>query len=356
MHWRTAASLAVILLLFPRFARAEPVSASNRTEAAKKVAQVVHSILREREVFVRDFRTPAGSDVGLSLAVGEELKKLGYQVQAGAKNELDGRLVRMPAEQAEPLNGFSVRASLLLSSGAERRFEVAVWDHDDGHITIGETGEVAPPPPAVRPANEWKNYPPLVQQPTIKGTRILPSPSSPYAVEILVETSPGKYEAREPKLVGGLVCVRLKRGEVYAVKLENGSPFEAAAQTRIDGLSRFALADDKSLRGGTDLVASRSERNIKGFYRDGKQVDSFLVGEYSKSVAAKSLPEPKEMGTITVSFAAAWKHGDQEPAYEPLKHVVGTAAGAPRPDPTSTVQRHVGILRAVIKVRYGEEF
>jgi len=85
-------------------------------------------------------------------------------------------------------------------------------------------------------------------------------------------------------------------------------------------------------------------------------VDAFQIGEYSKSVAAKTLPNPSDIGTVTVTFAAAWERGQKPPPNEPpvAKSVrsLGTIQGPKRADPTVTVDRIIGGLRAVVKVRY----
>ena len=163
------------------------------------------------------------------------------------------------------------------------------------------------------------------------------------------------YESLKPTVDGKTVGVKVRKGDIIAVRLHNGSKFEAAASVLVDGLTRFALADNPAQHGGLDLVVPGQQRDIKGYFRDGSSVDAFRVGEYSKSVAAQKLPSASESGTFTIAFRAAWKKGDRTPPNEPPQtKAVGIEAGPKREDPTETVEREIGGVRAVVKVFYGE--
>jgi hypothetical protein len=195
-----------------------------------------------------------------------------------------------------------------------------------------------------------------VIEPTIVGNEIRPSPDSPYGVEVFVEEGPRHYRALTPRVVGPLVRVDLKPGNLYALRVHNRSKFESAVEVLIDGLSRFALADDQRQSNGRDVVPPQRVRTIFGYFRDGKTVNAFEVGKYSESEAARKLPSGIDIGTITCTFAAAWKVGepvpDQEPSKVRNKGELGTTSGPPRHDPTQHVNRNIGAIRAVVKVRY----
>lgn len=341
--------LIALLALAPVAAAADELQAFNSFDAAKKVADILMQIAPDQQrFFVREFRGIASNNIGLSKLIGDQLTKAGKTVESGAPVELEGRLLRLPRDESKDLTGFTIQGSVFLSGGATRRFSVNVMNRDDGLSTVGDTGEASPPPTAE------PGTPPVVQ-PTIAGTEVRPSPDNPYGVEILAETAPGQFVPLTPRLDGEVMKVDLRIGTIYAVRVHNRTDFEAAVEVLIDGLSRFALSDDPSFSNGRDIIAPRGQRIISGYYRDSQLVDAFQIGEHSKSVAALTLPNPKDIGTVTVTFAAAWKRGEKPPPNEPdvPKDVpIGTVRGPQRVDPTVRVERDIGAIRAVVKVRY----
>ena len=103
------------------------------------------------------------------------------------------------------------------------------------------------------------------------------------------------------------------------------------------------------------MVPARSSALIKGWYRNSKTVDSFLVTQYAKSAAAEHLKSTARVGTITTTFAAAWKKDTRPPADE--RYASGTRGDATARGPnlrqeSVTVVRHVGLVRAAVSVRY----
>ncbi|MGD9854645.1 MAG: hypothetical protein AB7U20_06800 [Planctomycetaceae bacterium] len=342
------AMIAMIALL-PAAGAADELQAFNSFDAAKKVADILMQIAPDQQrFFVREFRGIASNNIGLSKLVGDQLTKAGKTVESGAPIELEGRLLRLPRDESKELTGFTIQGSVFLGGGSTRRFSVNVMNRDDGLSTVGDTGEASPPPTA------GPGTPPVVQ-PTIAGAEVRPSPDNPYGVEILIESAPGQYVPLTPHLEDHLMQVDLKLGAISAVRLHTRTDFEAAVEVLIDGLGRFALSDDPRFTNGRDIIAPRGQRIISGYYRDAQIVDAFQIGEHSKSVAAQKLPNPKDIGTVTVTFAAAWKPGEKPPPNEPdvAKDVpIGTIRGPKRADPTVTVVRDIGAIRAVVKVRY----
>lgn len=340
----------MIALITVANASANELTAFNKFDAAQKVAEIVMKIAPgEKSFFVREFRAPASNNVGLSKLIGEQLSKENLTVGPSGETEVEGRLHRLPRDLSKALTGFSIQGAVYLPNGNERRFTVNVKNRDDGHTAITDTGETSPPPTA-GPGSQ------AVSDPTIVGTELRPSPTSPYGVEIMVETSSGQYQPLTPFRDGNLIKVDLKQGDIYAVRMHNRSEFEAATEVLIDGLGRFTLADDVDQRDNRDIILPGSQRTVPGYFRTPEMVDSFQIGEYSKSVAAKILPNPTDIGTVTVTFAAAWKKGENPPPNEPpvAKSILprGTAAGPPRKDPTIKVERNIGGIRAVVKLRY----
>ncbi len=343
-------TLAVITVLAAATTSADEFTAFNKFDAAKKVAEIVMKIApNEQSFFVREFRATASNDVGLSKLISDRLAEAKRTVGPGGSTEIEGRLHRLPRDETKELTGFTIQGNVFLSNGNERRFSVDVNNRDDGHTAVTDTGETSPPPTAGQGSQ-------AVSDPTIVGNEVRPSPSSPYGVEILVETAPGQYVPLTPFEDGKLIKVPLQRGSIYAVRMHNRTEFEAAVDVLIDGLSRFSLADDPEQRNNRDIVLPNNTRTVPGYYRDPAIVDAFQIGEYSKSLAAKVLPNPTDIGTVTVTFAAAWELGQTPPPNEPpvAKSILpdGTVPGPPRKDPTFKVAREIGGIRAVVKVRY----
>ncbi|MBX3436082.1 MAG: hypothetical protein KF861_01230 [Planctomycetaceae bacterium] len=344
-----ALTLFAMLALLPAAGAADELQAFNRFDAAKKVADILMQIAPDQQrFFVKEFRGIASNNIGLSKLVGDQLAKAGKTIESGAPIEVEGRLMRLPRDESKELTGFTIQGSVFLSGGSTRRFSVNVMNRDDGLSTVGDTGEASAPP------NASPGTPPSVQ-PTIVESEVRASPDNPYGVEILVETSPGNYVPVTPRVVDDLMRVSLQPGAIYAVKLHNRTDFDAAVEVSIDGLSRFALADNPRFVNGRDLISPQSHRIITGYFRNEQLVDAFQIGEHSKSVAAQTLPNPQDIGTVTVTFAAAWERGTKPPPNEPdvAKNApLGTIRGPQRVDPTVAVERDIGAIRAVVKVRY----
>jgi hypothetical protein len=327
------------------------IKSRNTFDAGKKICDALKQIAPDtgKPMFIREFRGLASSHVGLSKCIADELVAAGYSIKEGAPVELEGRMLRLPVRETEDLKGFTVRCTLNMDDGSQQNFSVDVENRDEGAVAVKETGEIHAPP--TKPSGSDPSELP----PAFESCEIKPAGDSPYGVEVLIEQGPGNYVPLKPFMQGKLIKCALPKGAIYAVRVHNRTPFEAAANVYIDGLSRYAMADDPAYRGGLDLIPANSHRDIVGYYRDGQQVDSFQIGEYSESAAAKLLPSTPDIGLICVSFAACWQ-GDKDPPGEPGKSKgvdpPGTKQGPKRGDPTSTVQRHVGQIRAIVKVSY----
>jgi hypothetical protein len=195
-------------------------------------------------------------------------------------------------------------------------------------------------------------------QPTLVGTMVKGGLESPYGVEILVKAEDQRYSARTPRVEEGLAFVPLRRGDVYAVRLTNRSDYDAAANLTIDGLSMFAFSkrrDNPRL-----IVPAQKSVTIVGWHRTDEVSDEFLITSYAKGAAAELNASAEDVGTITVTFAAAWT--DKRPPDEPRKEAVPTAADAADAEATgkgkqveskfTRVQRDIGMTRAAVSIRY----
>lgn len=330
------------------------IRSGNIFDAGRRVREAMQEILPDKNtpVFIREFRGFASSHVALSKCIADEMATAGYTVKEGAPIELEGRLLRLPLrDDGGPFKGFTVRCTLNMDDGTQQNFSIDIENPDQGHVAVSETGELAAPP--TKPNGSVPSELP----PAFDNFEIKPAADSPYGITILAERGPGNYVPLKPIKDGKLLKVPLQKGMIYAVRVHNHTNFEAATSVHIDGLSRYAMADDPAFKDGLDLVPPQSHRDIAGYYRDGHTVDSFQIGEYSESAAAQLLPSTPDIGLICVTFAACWE-GDPRnaPPNEPdgFKSVdpPGTKPGPKRADPTQTVKRNVGKLRALVKVRY----
>lgn len=324
--------------------------ALNQREAAETIAaEVAAEIGSNKILFVREFRGNGENLVGLSGLIATVLQEdYGVTIQRGAKTEVDGRVLRLPEDESKPLDGFTVRVDLILPSG-ERRFSVDVKNIDEGFILTGATQETSAPPSDPPRSDPEPPAPPAA---ITTGTIIRPSGSSPYGVQFLKEQD-GEFLAVEPDLQGINPTVKVRKGDLIAMRLHNSSGFDAAVELLVDGMSRFAMAEDPQNRVGLDLIPTGKPREITGWFRDGRVVDSFRIGSYSESVRARVLPEASPDGTITVVFRAAWeKDGDPPPNEPPAIRAIGVSKGPERKDPTQKVEREIGRVRAVVKIFY----
>lgn len=348
--------------------------APNLDAAVEQLVPRLKTLLgNAREVSVREFVGTGFSDVGvtkrLADALRQELKSSQFVPKAGVFPEIRGEIYRLPRNPEQPLVGYELEVAVLQPpAGSKVKLNIEVLNRDEAAQKVGGTGEVLAPPAKDRGQPFTR---PIIRTVSADGEqsfRVAPSPLTPYAVELLREVSEGKYVSLEPTELReqqgraerdtfepsqGVVTYELKPGDIYAVRLFNDSGFDAVCRVSIDGVYRFELADDPEDRQSAgDLVRPKTPRTISGYFRDGATVDAFQVGEYSMSVAAQLLPHPDDVGTVTVSFAAAWEPGADRPPGEPKEDQAATVQGPKRFDGTTPVSREVGAVRAVVKLRY----
>ena len=151
----------------------------------------------------------------------------------------------------------------------------------------------------------------------------------PYGAQLLVwNPDANQYQELEVVSVDGRTAkVRVKPNDILAVRVHNDSDFHVAVMLTIDGVGRFALAEDKSRRGMVDIVRPRESRLFTGWYLNHDKVAQFKMSASSSTVMHKSSTSP-EAGTITISFAAAWLNGEQEPPNEQVPLDNGTVPKA----------------------------
>lgn len=188
----------------------------------------------------------------------------------------------------------------------------------------------------------------------IKESIVSASPTSTYAIELLIRTPQG-YIPRPAVSDDGLAFCKIAKSEIYGIRLHNKSPYEAAVKLSIDGLSVFTFSENKNY--SHFIVPPNSKSDVLGWHRSNQKTDSFLVVSYGESEVAKLLPNSAGVGTITAIFSAAWERGANPPSDEPP-----LGKGALPPDATgrgpsidvryTEAVRDVGVPRSTVSIRY----
>jgi hypothetical protein len=202
------------------------------------------------------------------------------------------------------------------------------------------------------------NKPGLVE---IDGTKIRPK-GAPYAIEMLVAPKPAGEKAppqsafrpREVTVREGFPFLKVQPGEAVAVRIIDQAEHEVAATLTVDGLSMFAFRNDKADKSEHVVIDAHGAGDVLGWFRDDKTSSVFLVSDLPKDhPKAGLLKNPAKIGSITVTFAAAWEKDSQKPGDEPVTNqATEIVPGAPIEAPYKSVKRHIGVLRAAVTVRY----
>ena len=354
-------------------ARAQEETATLRT-AATRIAVVVKQYLDknlETAVHVNSMTLFRGSSVGTIKDIGDELIRIGVRVDPVAPNTVNGDITRLPPQPNLPLTGLKITGKLNLRNGESQAFTFDVThDINNAAIILEPSQQIITPPvsPERRPFTEPGNVG------TIGLRQFKLNERSPYGIRILVQNAAGEYVNREITRLddqGRVFGVTFKRDEIFAIELLNGSEYDAAVSILVDGLRRFAMSENPSIRDNAfDRVKSREmnppgqpsqpgRRRILGFYRDNQTLDTFRIGEYSKSPEAKRLPPAPNVGTITVVFAAAWDPDDstKEAPFErsPQTSGLSVVPGPIADDPIEVVKLKVGRPREIFKITYYTE-
>ncbi len=357
--------LAVGLAMAAGSARAEPPDDLHRelAELAKQVKNLIDQKGND-SIAVGDFHGPArlASSAGpaIAKALTESLSALGVSVRRRAALEINGEY-RDVEDGKTHLLSIEIKAHVVDRAGVEL---VAFEPRGlfSVPLIVAITGATVALPPGADDKERNKVLEKKLDDPEVHlaGSRISALPRSPYAIEVLVKEN-GQLRPRTPTNDDGLAFVKIGRGEIYAVKLINDSPFDAAVVLTIDGLNVFAFSENKNFF--CWIVPKGGTMTIPGWHRTNAKADSFLVTEYAKSAVAEALPSSASVGTITASFSAAWPKGANPPEDEASSKKgsrAGDATGRGPETPTSFVEivREIGRLREAISVRYtkaGEE-
>lgn len=328
------------------------------------VAKGIKQLLAGRgqdAIAVGEFTGPAHANssggAGIKLALMEQLQKMGVRVSRKAELEVKGDYLDV-VDQQSSLIALRLKARVIDRVGTEvTHFDRGLFNVTTIASLIGLTA-VLPPKEKEEARNETLAKALDNPQVHLARTRIAAEGDSPYAIEILVKSGGDYLPRAASKDADGFAFLKIRRDELYAVKLINDSPNDAAVTLTIDGLNVFAFSENRNYT--HYIVPAKQALRVPGWHRSNAVSDAFQVTEYAKSAVAEALPNSTSVGTITASFAAAWAADQSPPADEPSSSLAGrsgdaTGKGPPVQFSLKEVNRHVGRLRASVSVRYTKD-
>ena len=361
---RRILTAGVLLPLLTVVSGASRASSALSTEMGV-VAKQIKLLLEQKgqdAIAVGEFRgtakLAASGGPAISKALSDELKKLGVALKRRAELEVNGDYRDATDRRTKKLT-LQIKAHVVDRSGNEVvSFEPrGILNETTIATLIGVTATV---PADATDEERDEKLTDAIDNPQVHlaNTRISAAGDSPYAIEILVKSSSDYRPRAASKDDDGFAFLRIRRGEVYAVKLINDSPHDAAVTLAVDGLGVFAFSENTGY--SHFIVGSKKSLIVPGWHRTNKVSDSFQVTEYARSAAAEKLPGSTNIGTITAAFAAAWPKGSLPPDDEAPVAKGGPSGDAtgkgPAVDTTFTeVVREVGRLRASVSVRYTKD-
>lgn len=340
-------------------------AASDLNKELAEMAKKIKLLLDQKgleTIAVGDFTAPAklAASAGPAIAkcLTDELKTLGITVKRRAELEVNGRYQDVDDKDTKLL-AVQIKAHVVDHTGDE------VMTLEPRAIfnitTIASLTGVTVAMPADGTDKERSDaLADALDKPEVHlaSTRLSAATDSPYAIEVQVKSAEGYRPRAASKDDDGLAFLKIRRSELYAIKLINDSPYDAAVTVTIDGLNIFAFSENKNYT--HYIVPSKQSLVVPGWHRTNQVSDAFQVTEYAKSAVAEALPSSTTVGTITASFAAAWAKDslppdDEAPGKKGGRSGDATGKGPPVDFKLVEVVRDVGRLRASVSVRYNKD-
>jgi hypothetical protein len=347
------------LLAWPAAAQAQKPLRKELAEVAVVVAK--HLRQRSKTIAVGGFRCdnepPTNHGPGICLALGEELARQGLQLDRKAGWLVQGVykvIIDTSTSDRHPALKLEIELQERDGDGGfNLHLARAVVDEETVAAALGLTLALPAEGSGADRARELDNILRNDRAPQITGGRVSVGKDSPYGVEVLVQRD-GRYEPITPRLVNNVAYAPVARKEVYALRLYNDTPHEAAASVTIDGIDLFSFCDVKP----TSLILPpRGSAVVRGWPITLERTNEFQVTAYAES-AAFQLQSLAPVGVINVAFAAAWPRDGTPPPDEPRRAPQGSRAGDATGHGASigqkyvALERKIGVLRASVSVRY----
>lgn len=381
LHWRWLCVVAVL-------GSVSPVAAQESLRPdLKKLAEVVSAVVKKEgqgSVSLGSFTGrggPTSAGAGIKKVLGEELAAKEIAISDKASLEVSGRYIPR-GDRTKDFQGSTEVVGLLITvtvtdaEGTPLAIIDKEFNGDGGQIkhlvedryVVAQVLGVTQPDEGGNRTQErqGRDLKKRIDQPsvTISGSRIKAGPEGQYAIEVQVRRG-GKYVPLAAIDEQGFAFNRLEETDVFALNLINESDYEAAVEVTIDGLSNFAFYEKKGYR--HMIVPPRSSYLMKGWQRNAKISDEFIITDYAKGAVKELGASPDGVGTITVAFAAAWdpRWDPNDPERSKLarrppddqsqsRGINDPAAGRGRPiaSPVVDLPREIGRVRDIISVRY----
>ena len=192
----------------------------------------------------------------------------------------------------------------------------------------------------------------------LANTRISAGPDSPYAIEILVKSGNDYRPRAASKDDDGFAFLKIRRDEIYAVKLINDSPHDAAVTLTIDGLSVFAFSENSNY---THWIVRSKKALIDPGLAPHEQglglVQGHRVRQERGGREAPQLGEHRDdHGGLRRRLAqGSPPPEDEAPGKKGGRSGDATGKGPPVETNFTEVVRDIGRLRASVSVRYTKD-
>ncbi len=401
-------SVVITLALLCHAASAQQAGKENESvdtvktvsDAAEGLADKLSTILKDNdqsEVVLTAIRSSGSANV-VAIPLGDALKKRGIKTleeldDNAGKWRISGDIFK---NEAEGMARVKIQCQVTSPDGdTQKIFKYLVFKTEAVADTLGVTTELSTKSDAERD----KTLLTAVKNPSFK---VNPSTSAPidsasqppppvlsrvsvgpYEVEILVQREkggpflPAPLVGRNAEVVEGVnkgqPIIELRPGDIYAIRVINGSPLGAGVEAFVDGVSIFhgcgvpKWKEDGKVyfRPGLDAVLHGwdvSQQTPSGLVlRDPLRFKVIPRKDLEAEYLSKGLvpPDKSSVGVITVNFCAAWNFGEKPPVDEGIvfKDEPATGIGEPatgKKFKLSDGPKVFGNRRAQISIRYSK--
>jgi hypothetical protein len=328
---------------------------------ANEIKKILEAEKRPNKLIVGDFSgvplLKSSGGVEISRSMKAQLESVGITISDDAETQVMGRfkLVDKKEHAGDEFDSLAMKIEAQILDGDGEEIKTVAMDvFGKGFLQIAGAPAIELPqdvPEAKR--QEVLRQQMKAPQPKVEGGKVMPTTSSPFAVEILVRNG-NSLESRPSTLDSqNRPNVVLHQGEEYIVRLHNMASFEAAVTLTLDGVDMFVDAKDAP-KDSRIIVAAGKSVDVPGWYIDRANSKAFEISGYEKSVA-KRVGNSTDVGMISAAFRASWAPDGVRPGDEPRglpKGGKATTQGRDLLKNYELVSRDFGDVRAVVSVRY----
>jgi hypothetical protein len=356
---------------------ARPAAAATQRESLRPLAQAIVSVVKDDQkqnsVAMGSFPADGRLDnANAGPGVAEDLKSLLQEmklgVDANSTLSLQGTIHKIADSQNSKLMMIKIKATI--TNGQADTVANLPLEIRDTALIGGILGVNSSLPALATREVRNEKLQEALKRPSYfqQGTQIKSRRESPYAIELLVTSVAAapkdaagwaRVPARPIVQRRGLPFVPINTDEVYAIRIHNRQRdrLDAAITVAIDGIDVFNFSQIRNPASNqpryTHYIVPAGSSMVTGWHRTNAESDSFLVTQYGKGAAGRVKADRSKVGVITLQFAIAWS-GNIVPDAEKGARDGGneTGFGPPTHTGVNEIQRHVGVVRDEISVRY----